>query len=103
MPVTEVAATATFILVRTVPTPTEVKPSMFLYEAEPIPEISTISPSEKPCGMVVTPVTTLPFTLKIVFFNTTSLVPMDTIFSPRTCSTSTSIDGSLKLICSPTL
>ena len=57
----------------------------------------------KPCGMVVTPVTTLPFTLKIVFFSTVSLVPIETIFCPTTCSISTSIDGSLKMICSPTL
>ena len=41
--------------------------------------------------------------IAIVFSNTVSLVPIETMFLPRTCPISASIDGSLVLICSPTL
>ena len=87
----------------TVDNPIVLTPSIFLYVIDDIPDISTISPSERPWGTVDTPVT-LPssmenFKLLTIVF----VVPTATIGCPLIWSTLAVIVASLKFILSLTL
>ena len=87
----------------TVDNPIVLTPSIFLYEIDDIPDISTMSAPERLWGTVDKPVT-LPssienFKLSTIVF----VVPTDTIDLPTISSTLADIVGSLKVNLSFTL
>ena len=87
----------------TVDNPMVLTPSIFLYEIEDIPDISTMSPPERPWGTVDKPVTSPSsienFKLSTIVF----VVPTDTIDLPTISSTLAVIVASLKVNISFTL
>ena len=83
--------------------PIVLTPSIFLYVIDDIPDISTMSPSERPWGTVDKPVT-LPSSIENSKLSTiVFVVPTDTIGCPVIWPTLAVIVASLKFILSLTL
>ena len=87
----------------TVDNPIVLTPSIFLYVIDDIPDISIISPLERPWGTVDTPVTLLSSIENFKLLISVFVVPTDTIGCPITWSTLAVIVTSLKFILSLTL
>ncbi len=67
--------------------PMVLTPSIFLYLIEDIPDISTISPPERPCGTVDKPVTSPSSIENFKLSMIVLVVPTDTIVLPTISST----------------